>query len=253
MGSNKLLMKPSERKAGRKAPPQIRVFVDFDGTIALEDTTDVILERFAEPEWRVIEAEWLAGRIGSRECMARQVDLIRAVPHEIDDLIEDIPLDPHFLAFSASCRDNGIPLTVVSDGLDRVVTKMLARVGANVPVRANRLEWRGKNRWRLAFPFASEACRSAAGHCKCSALDKEPGASRILVGDGRSDFCAAETADLVIAKGALAEHCHSTGLSYLVFGNFAGAMTMLSEWLAALEELPELNRLADASHASPAA
>src|SRR5258708_1400272 len=154
MGGNKLLTKSSVRKTGRKAPPQIRMFVDFDGTIALEDTTAVILERFAEPEWRAIEAEWLAGRIGSGECMARQVDLIRALPHEIDDLVEDIPLDPHFLAFSALCRDSGIPLTVVSDGLDQVVTKMLARGGVNVPVRANRLEWRGTDGPRPPFPFS---------------------------------------------------------------------------------------------------
>jgi 2-hydroxy-3-keto-5-methylthiopentenyl-1-phosphate phosphatase len=48
-------------------PSRVRVFVDFDGTISLEDTTDVILERFADPEWRKVEAEWLAGIIGSRE------------------------------------------------------------------------------------------------------------------------------------------------------------------------------------------
>ena len=40
-------------------PSGVRVFVDFDGTISLEDTTDVILERFADPEWRKVEAEWL--------------------------------------------------------------------------------------------------------------------------------------------------------------------------------------------------
>ena len=28
------------------------VLVDFDGTIALEDTTDLVLERFADPQWR---------------------------------------------------------------------------------------------------------------------------------------------------------------------------------------------------------
>jgi 2-hydroxy-3-keto-5-methylthiopentenyl-1-phosphate phosphatase len=49
-------------------PSGVRVFVDFDGTISLEDTTDVILERFADPEWRKVESEWLAGIIGSREC-----------------------------------------------------------------------------------------------------------------------------------------------------------------------------------------
>ena len=33
-------------------PSRVRVFVDFDGTISLEDTTDVVLERF--------EAEYLS-------------------------------------------------------------------------------------------------------------------------------------------------------------------------------------------------
>ena len=45
----------------------LSVLVDFDGTIALEDTTDLMLERFANPLWRSVETEWVAGRIGSRE------------------------------------------------------------------------------------------------------------------------------------------------------------------------------------------
>ncbi len=234
-------------KTGREAPLRLRMFVDFDGTIALEDTTDVILERFAEPEWRTIESDWLAGLIGSRECLARQVDLIRARPEQIDELVRKIPLDPHFLEFSAQCRRHGIPLTVVSDGLDQVVTAMLARAGAHVPVLANRLEWLGKDRWRLAFPHSVDDCRAAAGNCKCRALDKEPGTVRILVGDGRSDFCAAETADLVFAKGALAEHCHSKGLTYVMFGNFAGATTLLTEWIGALAgRMPQFGSPADA-------
>ena len=71
-------------------PSGVRVFVDFDGTISLEDTTDVILERFADPEWRKVESEWLAGIIGSRECLARQIDLVRATPEELDSVVEDI-------------------------------------------------------------------------------------------------------------------------------------------------------------------
>ena len=41
---------------------------DFDGTLTLNDTVDAILEAFAEPEWTEVEAEWAAGRIGSRDC-----------------------------------------------------------------------------------------------------------------------------------------------------------------------------------------
>jgi 2-hydroxy-3-keto-5-methylthiopentenyl-1-phosphate phosphatase len=234
---------------GRAAPLQARVFVDFDGTIALEDTTDVILERFALPQWRLVEADWVAGRIGSRECLARQVDLIRARPRDLDAVASEIPLDPHFSDFATLCQVNAIPLTVVSDGLGQVVTAMLARAGIAVPVLANRLVQLGADRWRLAFPHATEACRSAAGNCKCGALDREPGTLRILIGDGRSDFCAARSADVVFAKGALAEHCQANGLVYQVFGNFAGAIALLTEWIGALADVRPLPALGEPAHA----
>src|ERR1700712_2492628 len=98
-------------------PSRVRIFVDFDGTISLEDTTDVVLERFADPSWQKVESEWRAGPIGSPECMKRQVELIRATPEELDTLCEEIPLDPHFPDLVALCRQKGIPITVVSDGL----------------------------------------------------------------------------------------------------------------------------------------
>src|SRR5262245_32193381 len=218
----------------------VRVFVDFDGTISLEDTTDVILERFADPEWRTIEAQWLAGLIGSRDCLSRQIDLVRATPEELDAVVDEVPIDPHFPELVALCHSHGVPVTVISDGLDRIVNKMLARAGLDVPILANRLEWLGDKRWRLNFPHEAADCRSQAGHCKCRALGLEAGTVRILIGDGRSDFCAAESADLVVAKGALAEHCQSIGLAYIVFGNFAGATTLVADWIGGLRLLDQI-------------
>ena len=72
------------------------VFVDFDGTIAPVDTTDLLLERFADPKWLEIEEEWKSGRIGSRECLVRQIDLVRAAPEELDDFVSRIDIDPGF-------------------------------------------------------------------------------------------------------------------------------------------------------------
>jgi 2-hydroxy-3-keto-5-methylthiopentenyl-1-phosphate phosphatase len=215
-------------------PLKIRVFVDFDGTISVGDTTDLILEGFADPAWRTIEADWVAGRIGSRECLARQIDLVRASPDALDTFARDAAIDPHFSQFAALCGAHRLPLTVVSDGLDRIAIAMLARAGIDVPVIANHLEWLGGARWRLGFPHGREDCRAAAGNCKCMALAAEPDALRVLVGDGRSDFCAAATADLVIAKGALAEHCRRSGIGYEPFANFADASAILARWLDAL-------------------
>src|SRR5262249_36337615 len=44
-----------------------RVLVDFDGTVAPDDPTDRLLERFADPAWRDIEHAWQAGGISSRD------------------------------------------------------------------------------------------------------------------------------------------------------------------------------------------
>jgi 2-hydroxy-3-keto-5-methylthiopentenyl-1-phosphate phosphatase len=212
----------------------VGVFVDFDGTISVGDTTDLILETFADPSWQAVETDWVAGRIGSRECLARQIDLVRASPQALDTFTRKSAIDPHFASFVALCATHGLPVTVVSDGLDRVATAMLARAGLNLPILANHLEWLGADRWRLGFPHAREHCRAAAGHCKCATLAVAPGALRILVGDGRSDFCAATAADLVIAKGALAAHCANNAIPFERFTDFAGATAILARWLAAL-------------------
>jgi 2-hydroxy-3-keto-5-methylthiopentenyl-1-phosphate phosphatase len=230
---------------------RVRVFVDFDGTISVGDTTDLILESFADPSWKAIEADWVAGRIGSRECLARQIDLVRASPAVLDAFARDAAIDPHFPAFAALCAAAGLPMTVVSDGLHRIASAMLARAGLNIPVVANHLEWVGGQRWRLGFPHARDDCRAAAGNCKCTTLAAEPDMLRILIGDGRSDFCAAASADLVIAKSALAEHCRKSGIGYEPFSNFADASAILARWIGGLRR--QGRPAEELVHASPTA
>jgi 2,3-diketo-5-methylthio-1-phosphopentane phosphatase len=232
-------------------PAGIRVFVDFDGTVSIGDTTDVILEKFAGPSWRSIEAEWVAGRIGSRECLARQIDLIRATPAELDGFARDAEIDPHFAGFAALCGAYGLPITIVSDGLDRIASAMLARAGLEVPVVANHLEWLGGRRWRLGFPHARADCRASAGHCKCATIAAAPAALHVLIGDGRSDFCAAAGAHLVIAKDSLAAHCVRNAIAFEPFTNFADASLILARWVAALGR--DVTQPEEAVHASPTA
>jgi HAD superfamily phosphoserine phosphatase-like hydrolase len=124
----------------------VRVFIDFDGTISIGDTTDRILERFADPAWQAVEADWVAGRIGSRECLARQIDLVRATPEVLNAFAQNSAIDPHFAGFAALCEAHALPVTVVSDGLDRIATAMLARAGVHLPIIANHLDWRGGDR-----------------------------------------------------------------------------------------------------------
>jgi 2-hydroxy-3-keto-5-methylthiopentenyl-1-phosphate phosphatase len=208
-----------------------RVFVDFDGTIATVDTTDLLLERFAAPAWRDIEDDWKAGRMGSRECMVRQIDLVRASQSQMDAFVAGIEIDPGFADFSRLCRALGHHVTVVSDGIDRTVGAVLRRHDLEMPFYANHLEWRGNDRWRLTFPHARSDCQALSGNCKCRFTEGAPRELRIVVGDGRSDFCVAGRADLVLAKSSLLDHCASADLPHFAFADFAEATRLFAGWL----------------------
>lgn len=214
-----------------------RVFVDFDGTIAPSDTTDLLLERFAAPAWRDIEEDWKCGRIGSRECLVRQIDLVRASEAELDAFIAGIEIDPGFAQFASLCQRLGHSVTVVSDGLDRTIEAVLARHGLELPFHANHLQRRGDDRWRLTFPHARSDCQALSGNCKCQFAEGEPRQLRIVVGDGRSDFCVAGRADLVLAKSALLDHCRATEMPHFAFADFHEASRLMADWLENREYL----------------
>jgi 2-hydroxy-3-keto-5-methylthiopentenyl-1-phosphate phosphatase len=197
------------------------VLIDFDGTIALEDTTDLVLERFADPEWRQVEADWVAGRIGSRECLSRQIALVKASAAELDVLADEVQIDPAFADFVAAARDMGMRLVIASDGFDRIIARVLSRIGLLLPVVSNKLlPGEGKS-WRAEFPYFRDQCRSQSGNCKCNVFGTIPGI--LLIGDGRSDFCPAEQASLVLAKKSLAIYCRKNAIDHIEIGGFADA------------------------------
>jgi 2-hydroxy-3-keto-5-methylthiopentenyl-1-phosphate phosphatase len=201
----------------------MQIFCDFDGTISIQDATDFILARFADAEWRDIEEQWKRGTIDSAQCMQRQVALIRASQRQLDAALDAIQIDPSFPAFADFCRSRRIALTVVSDGVDYFIHRILAHHRLP-PLRviANQLTIHGHNgdkRYRLALPFSQATCESAAGMCKCLCVRAAAG-TRVYVGDGRSDFCVANKPELVFAKGNLAEFCEQQGIAFLPYRQF---------------------------------
>src|SRR5262245_17532584 len=92
------------------------ILCDFDGTIAVEDTTDTLLERFARPGWEKLEVDWRDGRIGSHDCMAGQVALLDMSRRDLDAHLAARSVDPAFGAFVEAAQRSGTPLEVLSDG-----------------------------------------------------------------------------------------------------------------------------------------
>jgi len=206
---------------------RVNVVCDFDGTIALEDVTDSLLDRFADPSWKQVEAQWLAGQFGSRECMARQVSLIRATYEELDRYLDAVQIDPSFPSFVDECEARGnVALNVVSDGIDYAVGRILGNHAlSRLRVKANVLIALSDRKYRLDFPHCAPDCRARAGNCKCAIARKFSTAlpsysPTILIGDGASDFCIASQVDFVFAKDRLLAHCKANAIAHLPFSNF---------------------------------
>jgi 2-hydroxy-3-keto-5-methylthiopentenyl-1-phosphate phosphatase len=211
------------------------ILCDFDGTIALDDTTDTLLEKFARPGWQVLETAWREGRIGSHDCMAGQVALLDMDRAELDAHLAECTIDPAFAAFVKAAHGAGAHIEVLSDGLDYAIRSILGRNGLDwLPITSNRLESAGSRKWRLTFPNASATCRVASGTCKCARADWAQAARKqvLLIGDGGSDFCVAGAADFVFAKGKLIAHCLAQDIPHVAIQGFADAFRLLPDLIA---------------------
>jgi len=200
------------------------VFCDFDGTITRVDATDAVLEAFALPAWQEWEQRWVTGEITSQECLARQVELIQADRETLAAFAANLPIDEGIFDLDQRCKELGVPLTIVSDGLDFIVEKVLHRHGLlHLPVFSNHLRWDNSGRPTVSFPFAEKECDSGAGTCKCSlTLPADPRSSRpVYIGDGRSDQCVSGKIQTVFAKGTLLDWCERTGIPCIPFKTLA--------------------------------
>ncbi|HKT27406.1 MAG TPA: HAD-IB family phosphatase [Dyella sp.] len=209
------------------------ILCDFDGTISVEDVIDSLLDRFGRPGWEALEQDWRAGRIGSRECMSGQVALLDVGRDDLDAHLDGLWIDHAFPAFVARTVELGTPMRIVSDGLDYAIHRILGRYDLDhLPLAANHLApGIPPRQWQLTSPFQSEGCRSGTCKCACVAQARQGGGKTLLIGDGASDFCAADRVDFVFAKHRLIEHCRTSGIPYVPITGFEDALELLPRLL----------------------
>ena len=219
--------------------PKAILFLDFDGTITRSDAVDAILEVYAGPEWLAVEAEWRAGRLGSRDCLQAQMGMVRASRQQLDSLLDEIEIDQGLTSLLELCAAHDIPAHIISDGFDYCIRRILFRAHKRVHsllrggrVCAGRLEARG-NLWRTEFPFFHQTCAHGCATCKPAVMRllNRANATAIFVGDGLSDKYAVESADLVFAKNALAAYCSENSVEHTSYNTLGDVAQHLSCWL----------------------
>ena len=171
------------------------------------------------------------GLIGSRKCLSEEFSLIRISSEELQTFLGTIRVDPGFEDLVRLCREHGVPLTIVSDGVEAFIRRVLRwHEPWELAVRANSINHRG-DRLELRCPHSSERCRSAAAHCKCESVRtlSRDNRTSIYVGDGRSDLCPARSCGVVFAKGALAAALAKEGRPFVPFSGLGDVHQVLSD------------------------
>jgi len=193
------------------------IYCDFDGTITKGDSVNNFFEMYAPKNWIDSEKLWIDGKISSRENAIIQVGLLKNVSQkQLDDYINAIEIDDYFLDFVDYVKSNNIKLTILSDGFDLFIQKVLERYNLEIPYYANKLIYKNGN-FSIEFPYYNENCDKKAGMCKCQKVKEN---RFCYIGDGTSDLCIATKADLLFASKNLHEYCNKNKIKHSHFTSF---------------------------------
>lgn len=180
---------------------------DFDNTITPFDVFDDIVERFSvNQEWLKFERLWKQGKIGSSECLRGQLKSVRITKKNLLQYLSTIRLDPDFKKLLVLFKKKRIRPIILSDNFSFIIRHILGNNGIRgLKVYSNRIRF-SKDRLIPSFPHLNLSC-FRCGHCKKSNLLKNNFRGKIIyIGDGLSDVCPAEQADIVFAKGSLLKY-----------------------------------------------
>ena len=189
------------------------IIVDWDGTATTEDTLIEVMRVYGDWELYLdASAALKRGEITLHEEIRRDVEGIKAPLEEVQRwVVEEIELRPGFHEFAERHRP-----VIVSSNFRQLIEPILAAHALELEVRANEVEWQPDG-WRATFRNG-DVCGSCGEPCKRADL---AGADHVTyVGDGYSDRCAAQAADRVFARRALARYLDERGVPYEPFEDF---------------------------------
>ena len=211
----------------------LKVFVDFDGTITLEDVGESIFKKFGETEKvkRIIE-DLLSDKISSRQCWDELCDSVDNINKaELDKFIDLLDVDPTFIPFVKFCSENKIDMVVLSDGFDYYIDRLFNKAGlTGLKYYSNKLFVDDKGILKAEYPYFDVDSPTSA-NCKKNHIINHSSDDEytVYIGDGNSDKEAAQFCDFIFAKDGLARFCSIERISFYPFKNFTEVQNKLTE------------------------
>lgn len=216
--------------------PQVKFFVDFDGTITLRDVGAQFFIEYGDKD----KVRDIIRRIRNLEMTATEgwsalfSTLNSITEQELSDFVLNFEIDDTFPSFLNYISDKNFEIYVVSDGFDFYIERILNREGiTNLPYFSNSLIFSGgADKPVPHFPYKDEECRKCA-FCKRNKVIELSSDDDITVyiGNGSSDVCAAQYCDYIFAKDTLLKYCETNRITYYPFDDFGQVINKLEKIL----------------------
>lgn len=201
------------------------IFCDFDGTVTERDNIISMMEKFAPQGWELIKDQILSRQISINEGVGKLFSLLPTnLKEELTEFaIGNAKIRPGFEEFVEFARAKGIPLYIVSGGIDFFVYPILEKYGPFDGVYCNESDFTGE-RIKILWPNECDSlCKNDCGCCKPSIIRKlnnHEDRFKIVIGDSVTDLEAAKHADFVLARDLLQEKCVEWGINHQGFTSF---------------------------------
>jgi 2-hydroxy-3-keto-5-methylthiopentenyl-1-phosphate phosphatase len=219
----------------RDSDPPLALLIDYDGTIAQTDVSDVVMAEYVTGGWEAEVAAYDAGQMGSRRLMTLEMAMVDSEPADLLATAAAQPHDAGFVPFVRRAQAADIPLEIGTDGFGFVIEPALVALGVpELPIVTARTTFDGR-RASIDYPFGNPRCL-VCGTCKRERVLAHRAAGRrvVFIGNGESDRYAAGYSDVVFAKHSLVRICLEAGWPFQRWTEFreidAWLMATLDAW-----------------------
>lgn len=212
---------------------ELKVFVDFDGTITLKDVGEAVFKKFGdEKEVNRIIDDLLNNRLSSKQCWDELCKSAGSInKNDFNNFIDRMDVDPTFKLFTEFCIANDIELVVLSDGFDYYIERLLNNAGLDgIKYYSNKLCVDESGILIADYPYFDVDSPTSA-NCKRNHIINHSSEEdyTIYIGDGNSDKEAVQYCDFIFAKDGLARFCSMERISFFPFKNFIDVQNKIIE------------------------
>ncbi len=198
------------------------ILFDFDGTITTKDIAIQVLMEFADENWIKFDQMLDNSDISLEECMRLEYGMIKSGKNTILKFIEDkYVFREGFEEFVEFCNRSSIKTQIVSAGIDFVIDHILNIHDIKIDLKAIRAKARIDGMVlefeEFKYPDSRDFKEDYIKELRSKGI-----INIIYVGDGSSDFHAAENADQVycVSENKLEQYCIDNHINFRSFTSF---------------------------------